>query len=99
MLSLVRPVFANNYRLIRSANSNRGKPGTLARRPAAFVCGVDRAGRIAGTFLREGTRGDAKEERWNSAISESSSGLEVMLAHPGGPFWAKKDEGAWSESP
>jgi predicted NUDIX family NTP pyrophosphohydrolase len=24
------------------------------------------------------------------------SGLEVLLAHPGGPFWAKKDAGAWS---
>lgn len=23
-------------------------------------------------------------------------GLEVLLVHPGGPFWAKKDEGAWS---
>jgi predicted NUDIX family NTP pyrophosphohydrolase len=23
-------------------------------------------------------------------------GLEVLLAHPGGPFWAKKDQGAWS---
>jgi predicted NUDIX family NTP pyrophosphohydrolase len=22
--------------------------------------------------------------------------LQLMLAHPGGPFWAKKDEGAWS---
>jgi predicted NUDIX family NTP pyrophosphohydrolase len=22
--------------------------------------------------------------------------LEVLLAHPGGPFWAKKDQGAWS---
>jgi predicted NUDIX family NTP pyrophosphohydrolase len=22
--------------------------------------------------------------------------LEVFLAHPGGPFWAQKDEGAWS---
>jgi predicted NUDIX family NTP pyrophosphohydrolase len=22
--------------------------------------------------------------------------LEVLLAHPGGPFWAKKDVGAWS---
>jgi predicted NUDIX family NTP pyrophosphohydrolase len=22
--------------------------------------------------------------------------LEVMLVHPGGPFWAKKDFGAWS---
>jgi len=23
-------------------------------------------------------------------------GVEVMLVHPGGPFWAKKDAGAWS---
>jgi predicted NUDIX family NTP pyrophosphohydrolase len=23
-------------------------------------------------------------------------GLEVMLVHPGGPFWARKDQGAWS---
>jgi predicted NUDIX family NTP pyrophosphohydrolase len=22
--------------------------------------------------------------------------LEILLVHPGGPFWAKKDEGAWS---
>ena len=22
--------------------------------------------------------------------------LELFLVHPGGPFWAKKDEGAWS---
>jgi predicted NUDIX family NTP pyrophosphohydrolase len=22
--------------------------------------------------------------------------LRVLLVHPGGPFWAKKDEGAWS---
>jgi predicted NUDIX family NTP pyrophosphohydrolase len=22
--------------------------------------------------------------------------LEVLLAHPGGPYWARKDEGAWS---
>ena len=24
------------------------------------------------------------------------NGLEVFLVHPGGPFWAKKDAGAWS---
>ena len=22
--------------------------------------------------------------------------LQVLLAHPGGPYWAKKDEGAWT---
>jgi predicted NUDIX family NTP pyrophosphohydrolase len=25
-----------------------------------------------------------------------ASGLEVFLVHPGGPFWARKDVGAWS---
>jgi predicted NUDIX family NTP pyrophosphohydrolase len=25
-----------------------------------------------------------------------AGGLEVLLVHPGGPFWAKKDAGAWS---
>lgn len=23
-------------------------------------------------------------------------GIELLLAHPGGPFWARKDKGAWS---
>jgi predicted NUDIX family NTP pyrophosphohydrolase len=26
----------------------------------------------------------------------SGSSVEIFLVHPGGPFWAKKDEGAWS---
>jgi len=30
------------------------------------------------------------------AYRRSTAGLEVLLVHPGGPFWAKKDEGAWS---
>ncbi len=25
-----------------------------------------------------------------------NNGLEVFLVHPGGPFWAGKDEGAWT---
>lgn len=24
------------------------------------------------------------------------AGIEVLLVHPGGPFWTKKDDGAWS---
>jgi predicted NUDIX family NTP pyrophosphohydrolase len=27
---------------------------------------------------------------------DGKAGPEVMLVHPGGPFWAKKDEAAWS---
>jgi predicted NUDIX family NTP pyrophosphohydrolase len=26
----------------------------------------------------------------------AGGGIEVLLVHPGGPFWAKKDDGAWS---
>jgi predicted NUDIX family NTP pyrophosphohydrolase len=26
----------------------------------------------------------------------TAGGIEVLLAHPGGPFWAKKDLGVWS---
>ena len=25
-----------------------------------------------------------------------NNGIEVFLVHPGGPFWSKKDDGAWS---
>src|SRR5437016_3414229 len=25
-----------------------------------------------------------------------AGGLEVLLVHPGGPFWARRDLGAWS---
>jgi predicted NUDIX family NTP pyrophosphohydrolase len=27
---------------------------------------------------------------------EAPEGLEVLLVHPGGPFWARKDAGVWS---
>ena len=28
--------------------------------------------------------------------SHARAGLEIFLAHPGGPFWAKRDNGAWT---
>ena len=30
------------------------------------------------------------------AYRRRGPGLEVLLVHPGGPFWRHKDEGAWS---
>jgi predicted NUDIX family NTP pyrophosphohydrolase len=27
---------------------------------------------------------------------ESPQGIEVFLVHPGGPYWSKKNEGAWT---
>ena len=26
----------------------------------------------------------------------AGDGVELLIVHPGGPFWAKRDEGAWS---
>src|SRR5215207_722086 len=30
------------------------------------------------------------------AYRKGAVGLEVLLVHPGGPFWRNKDSGAWS---
>lgn len=27
---------------------------------------------------------------------KTTKGIEVLIGHPGGPFWVKKDKGAWS---
>jgi len=29
-------------------------------------------------------------------ITEHSNSVEILLAHPGGPFWKNKDDGAWT---
>ncbi|MBE0617868.1 MAG: NUDIX domain-containing protein [Proteobacteria bacterium] len=38
----------------------------------------------------------AKKSAGLLLFREASGRLEVLLVHPGGPFWANKDEGAWS---
>jgi predicted NUDIX family NTP pyrophosphohydrolase len=38
----------------------------------------------------------AKESAGILLYRRGERGTEVLLVHPGGPFWAKKDEGAWS---
>ena len=46
------------------------------------------------------SRPDAGKKRNVSAglllYRRAPGGLEVFLAHPGGPFWVRKDEGAWT---
>lgn len=38
----------------------------------------------------------AKESAGVLLFRGSGAALEVLLVHPGGPFWAKRDQGAWS---
>lgn len=38
----------------------------------------------------------AKESAGFLLYREREGKLEVLLVHPGGPFWKRKDEGAWS---
>jgi Predicted NTP pyrophosphohydrolase len=38
----------------------------------------------------------AKESAGLLMFRHAGSGIEVLLAHPGGPFWRDKDEGAWT---
>ncbi len=44
----------------------------------------------------EGARGLAKLSAGLLLYRRTSSGLEVLIAHPGGPIWARRDAGAWS---
>jgi predicted NUDIX family NTP pyrophosphohydrolase len=38
----------------------------------------------------------AKQSAGLLLFRRRDDGIEVFLVHPGGPFWAKKDAGAWS---
>jgi predicted NUDIX family NTP pyrophosphohydrolase len=33
---------------------------------------------------------------WRAGAAKGKAGPEFLLVHPGGPFWANKDEAAWS---
>ena len=37
-----------------------------------------------------------KAQCWHPDVPAPGAGLELLLVHPGGPFWARKDLGAWS---
>lgn len=57
------------------------------------------------TRLAESPDGNANDTDYTGRMPKVSAGLvmyrmrggeiEVLLVHPGGPFWAKKDAGAW----
>jgi predicted NUDIX family NTP pyrophosphohydrolase len=53
-------------------------------------------GMRAGPNRIDGWCGVAKRSAGLLMYRRKEPGLEVFLVHPGGPFWAKKDLGAWS---
>lgn len=57
--------------------------------------------RSAGILLVRGAASDAADGasaggNGGAAGGTGSDGLEVLLVHPGGPFFARRDDGAWS---
>jgi len=51
-------------------------------------------------IVREGTNDDSAFLILSGRVAvrrkDPDSGIEFLLAHPGGPYWAKKDDGAWT---
>ena len=47
-----------------------------------------------GYMWRHGTQG--RNQRRPAGLSAGGNEIEFLLAHPGGPYWARKDDGAWT---
>lgn len=62
------------------------------------VPGADRDG--SGSGVRGGGGGGVRSrtgaDRDESPGADAVTGLEVLLGHMGGPFWSRKDAGAWT---
>jgi predicted NUDIX family NTP pyrophosphohydrolase len=81
-------VDAQLLQLLKRAHQILGAGSLLANRPR-------RAFRAAGGRLR--FRSMPSKHSAGLVVHRSrEGGLEVLLVHPGGPYWAKKDRGAWS---
>lgn len=52
--------------------------------------------RSAGILLYALDEGDSRASAPTNSPAAGSSGLQVWIAHMGGPFWARKDVHAWS---
>src|SRR5205814_10469396 len=62
--------------------------GAGARAAERRVCGV--------AEVAAGRKEMAKQSAGLLMFRLRNGEPELLLVHPGGPFWAKKDEGAWS---
>ena len=46
--------------------------------------------------MAEPARGAGRTSAGLLLYRRSGAGVQVLLVHPGGPLWARRDEGAWS---
>ena len=47
-------------------------------------------------YLRGSPKSPNKQSAGILLFRRTHGGIEVLLAHPGGPYWARKDEHSWS---
>ena len=74
------------------------QPGTDAKtmaRHAEISAGLLAFRRVRHAPTPPGARAAADATHPAATMPERSA-LEVLLAHPGGPYWAKRDAGAWT---
>src|SRR5436189_5502826 len=81
------------------SRSNAGVPGPI--RPRLGVIQIRVVRRAAPVHIHSPVVGTPMKKRPNVSAGlllfrRVGGRLEVLLAHPGGPFWAGKDAGAWT---
>jgi predicted NUDIX family NTP pyrophosphohydrolase len=82
------------HRFQRGAEGRPGIVAILRQRREAAACMKHRTASIRLQSTRDSSM--PKPSAGLLLYRRTDSGLEVFLVHPGGPFWAKKDLGAWS---
>lgn len=66
----------------------------VSRRSAGLI--LFRASSVAGTGSGTGARSRAVPRAGDGRTGGTGGSVEVLLVHPGGPYWARRDDGAWS---
>ena len=83
-----------------SSGEDRGHCGRNRDKIMQTLAYLARAGRSPAVESRSstGSCADAPHAEISAGILafRRKPALEVLLAHPGGPFWAKKDDGVWT---
>src|ERR1051325_9932727 len=88
----------------RKAKRQKRHPPDFVNGPGSVIIAHgaradDRADRLQGMRRFSGMKGHVSGQRVSAGILVyrwKDGALEVLIAHPGGPFFASKDEGHWT---